>query len=226
MFFGGICVTIAPEELVSRYFVEGDSHTDLCLMRFPADWWSRLYEYVWAGQFASEEDICLDVACGVPHPFKFFLASKCKKVYACDNDAGIGAKDTILKGVRGYFSEQDTEIAAQYIDSIDFNLGDVMYLERDYEPEMFDKIYCISALEHMPAHVIDSAIEGFSNLLKEGGLVVLTIDIPTMPIQFILDTAFKHGLQLVGSLDLNKPEDAIYSPLLGGLNCFRILLTK
>lgn len=214
------------EECSSRYFVYEDHSSDECLMKFPADWWSRLYEYPWAMQFASANDECLDVACGVPHPFKFYLASKCKKVHACDFDASIRSNQEILRGVRGYFSEADTQLASTFIDQITFKNLDIVNLELNYEPNQFDKIYCISALEHMGVDTVDKGMKAFSNLLKEGGLVVLTIDVPSMSIEYILDRANRYGLKLVGELDLVRPQNAIFSYLLGGLHCFRILLTK
>lgn len=61
------------------FFTTGDCHTKKFVFDLPEAWWSRHYEYEWAKQFCAGEDIALDAACGICHPFKFYLADNCKE---------------------------------------------------------------------------------------------------------------------------------------------------
>jgi hypothetical protein len=75
--------------LDSRFFRIDDDKTGFFVYNLPQTWWSRKYEYKWVEKFARPGDIVLDAASGVFHPLKFFLADRCKKVYACDIDEDI-----------------------------------------------------------------------------------------------------------------------------------------
>ncbi|WP_368490416.1 class I SAM-dependent methyltransferase [Clostridium sp. BJN0013] len=208
----------------SRFIVTTDEEKTECLLKFPNDWWSRCYEYTWASNFSEENDICLDAACGAPHPFKFYLASICKDVYACDIDADILDKNKILSRVSEYFDEEDVKKAAKYIDKIKFSNSSLVNLP--YEDNKFDKVYCISVIEHLPVGDIKKSINEFYRVLQKDGLLVLTIDYPTADLNLLVDCLKNTGFEFVDSLDYKIYPNAIYSKLLGGLYCFRLLLRK
>jgi ubiquinone/menaquinone biosynthesis C-methylase UbiE len=208
----------------SRFIVNTDERKSECLLKIPRDWWSRFYEYAWASNFIEENDVCLDAACGVPHPFKFYLASKCNDVYACDIDNDILDKNKLLLRVSEYFDEEDVKKAGQYIDKIRFSCSNLINLP--YEENKFDKIYCISSLEHIPIDDIRNVINELFRVLKKDGLIILTVDYPTINIDFLVNCLSTTGFKFVSSFTSEICNNAIYSPLLGGLYCFRLLLKK
>lgn len=208
----------------SRFIVNTDERTSECLLKIPSDWWSRFYEYAWASNFIEENDVCLDAACGVPHPFKFYLASKYTDVYACDIDNDILDKNKLLLRVSEYFDEGDVKRASGYIDKIKFSNSNLISLP--YEENKFDKIYCISSLEHIPIGDIRKAINELFRVLKKDGLIILTVDYPTINIDFLVNCLSNTGFKFISSFTSEICNNAIYSQLLGGLYCFRLLLKK
>lgn len=215
---------ISIDEKSSRFIINTDEQKSECLLKIPSDWWSRFYEYAWASNFIEENDVCLDAACGVPHPFKFYLASKCTDVFACDIDNDILDKNKLLLRVSKYFDEKDVKKTHQYIDKIKFSCSNLINLP--YEENKFDKIYCISSLEHLPISDIRMAISDLFRVLKKNGLIILTVDYPTININFLANCLINAGFNFVSSFDPKIYNNAIYSQLLGGLYCFRLLLKK
>lgn len=215
---------ISIDEKSSRFILDTDGQKSECLLKIPSDWWSRFYEYAWASNFIEENDVCLDAACGVPHPFKFYLASTCTDVYACDIDSDILDKNKLLLRVSEYFDEKDVKKTDQYIDKIKFSCSNLIDLP--YEENKFDKIYCISSLEHLPIIDIRKAINNLFRVLKKNGLIILTVDYPTININFLANCLINAGFNFVSSFDSKIYNNAIYSQLLGGLYCFRLLLRK
>ncbi len=212
------------DDYASRYIVTTDINTNNCLLKFPMDWWSRLYEYPWAMKFVKKDDRCLDAACGAPHPFKFYLSSVCGRVWACDIDEDIIDNNKILSRVAHYFSREDVVLAKKYIDRIDFKRADLTKLP--YDDEMFTKVFCISVIEHLSLEAIKDTLKEFYRVLQSNGLLILTVDIPTANLQQLLGFITEVGFKFAGEAILDKPNNAIYSTLLGGLNCFRLLLKK
>lgn len=158
-------------------------------------YWSRRYEYKFALKYVEANDVVLDAACGTYHPFKFALAERCK-TYACDlEDAKINDKIIFTK----------------------CNVADM-----PYQDAMFDKVFCISALEHMKKEIVSAAAQEFMRVLKPEGTLIVTIDCPLMDPQKLLeilnDTGFTTG---DSSFDT---DNAITS--LGGLHCYHIVAGK
>ena len=63
-------------------------------------------------------------------------------------------------------------------------------------------------------------------VLKNKGLIVITVDIPTIDIERLIELIYEAGLVIKGNLDLTRYNNSIYSDLFDGLYCFRILVTK
>lgn len=208
----------------SRYIRESDKQSKECLLKIPDAWWSRLYEYHWAAGFAQKNDICLDAGCGVIHPFKFFLSATCKKVFACDLDRRIMNKDEQLQMMLDYFSEEDIEKAKAYIGNINFGVCSLKALP--YENNMFDKVYCISALNNASNNELQSILAEFYRILTKSGLLIITVDNPAMKLRLLADFASQAGFTFVGHLDLTLPDNMLYANINGGLTCFRLLVRK
>ena len=184
---------------MNGFFKISNEHIDsLCnVVLSPGFYWSRRYEYPFALKFVEKSDVVLDAACGTYHPLKFALSDICK-TYACD----------IL----------DAEVN----DKIIFTKCSVSSLP--YQDDMFDKVFCISSLEHMDLRTISAAILEFKRVLKQDGKLIITIDYPTLDPQKLLGMLNEAGFE-TGESDFDK-EDAISSAYFGGLLCYHIAASK
>lgn len=125
--------------------------------------WSRQYELPWAIEAAKLEknDIVLDAGCGFS-ALKFALAKRCKKVYGIDLDISA------LREAREMCAELELE-------NVELMHADISTFKTDL---LFDKIFCISVLEHgLDRDTILNCITNLKHLLKPGGSLVLTIDL-------------------------------------------------
>lgn len=210
--------------LNSRFFVNEDNNSTDCFVTLPTEWWSRLYEYEWAKNFVSSDDICLDAACGVLQPFKIYLSSVCDNVYACDLDPDLLNPQQTYKRMLDYFSDEEFRKSIPYLEKIRFSLTNLVNLP--YKDDFFTKVFCISVLEHMSKNDMKLALKEFYRVMKKDGYLVLTIDYPSVDLETLTKEIVDTGFKFAGDLILEKPENAIYSPIWGGLNCFRLLLIK
>lgn len=190
-------------ELTSRFLTVDDKQINkMDDFNIPETWWSRPYEYYLASQFLSKKDIILDAACGIGHPFKYYASKRVKKCYAVDIDEGI--KD--LKGSN----------------SLEFRHADISNLCNEFKDNTFDKIFCISVLEHIPEKAL-IALDNFKKLIKPGGTIIITIDYPFITPDDFIHIVNVSGLQYVGSVDYKIPKNAIRQD---GLKVYTAILTK
>lgn len=208
----------------SRYILRTDEVIYKCPFNIPIDWWSRFYEYAWAIKFAEENDVCLDAGCGVVHPFKYYLAEVCKEVHGVDIDSNIINKEEILNQQKDYFSDKDMLLAEGYLNKIILKNQNLIKL--NYEDESFDKVYCISVLHLIEKENLLNILREIKRVLKKNGLCIITVDVPTISIEDLINNIYEVGLRIKSNLDLFKYENIIYSNIGEGLNCFRILLQK
>lgn len=206
-------------------------------------WWSRPYEYAWASQFAESEDIVLDAACGICHPLKFYLLDNCRKVYACDIDKRILSPEEILKDIADDFGEETaTHFPQKYLKNIHYTKAPLTALP--YEDKTFNKIYCISVLEHLDEpfnkylNMVNMdlfnrlflrnmrlSLKEFERTLKDDGLIILTFDYPTVNLKYLTKTLLDIGLVFADNISFEISENAVYSQK-NELYCFRAILKK
>jgi ubiquinone/menaquinone biosynthesis C-methylase UbiE len=184
---------------VNGFFKKTDEHIEsLCHMQLYLElFWSRRYEYPFALKFAEKDDVVLDAACGTYHPLKLALSDICK-TYACDI-ADAEVNDRII------FTKCD--IAAM-----------------PYQEAMFDKVFCISSLEHMNLTTIQAAVSEFRRVLKPGGKLIVTIDYPTLEPKLLLSMLNEAGFD-TGESDFDR-ENAVISAYYGNLLCYHIFAVK
>ena len=193
-------------DLSSRFFTYEDPQLkQMDDFYVPDEWWSRGYEYQWCSQFLNKKEIILDAACGIEHPFKWYAANRVKKIHAVDADARILELKTFKK-------------------NIEFKHIKLIELENNFEPETFDKIFCISVLEHLPRNALD-ILHQFKRLLKPNGIIVMTIDHPFMLTENFVGIVNIAELQFVSEVDYKIPKNAVKGPY-NGLKCYSALLTK
>lgn len=214
------------DDYISRFVVDTDEKSDDIYFRIPSVWWSRLYEYIWAIKFVSSNDIVLDAACGVCHPFKFLLTQKANKVYACDMDERVFSIEEIRKEIEFFFgTEELNKFDESLINTINFSLEDISLLS--YDSGMFDKLFCISVLEHTDDETQLKALKEFSRVIKDDGLIILTVDYPDVDINKLMKYMDEAGLKFYGDHDFTIPENAIKSTYWDReLMCIRMVLCK
>lgn len=229
--------------LTSRFFQIGDRQTDNFIFRLYPTWWSRPFEYAWAGKFAEAGDVALDAACGICHPLKFYLLDNCHEVHACDIDQRILSSEEILKEISEVFGvETANNLPRRYLNEIHYTKTSLTDLP--YQDRTFDKIYCISVLEHLDdtlnkkpniakLKIIKSffkrgiyvTLKEFKRTLKDDGLIIITLDYPTINLEYFKNTVAEIGLRFVGDVSFDVPQNAVYSEE-NKLYCFRAVLRK
>ena len=227
----------------SRFFTEADFNKDTIVFKLLPSWWSRPYEYAWAGTFVEKDDVVLDAACGIEHPFKFYLLDHCREVYACDYDDSILSSKDILNAVKDTFGEEASrELPSKYLNNIHYSKASLTSLP--YKDKMFDKIYCISVLEHLKDYFnkypliarmnfmkiflkndIYTALKEFERTLKDNGLIIMTFDYPDINLSYLKKAVAELGLSFAGNISLDMPDNALYSADLN-LHCFRAVINK
>lgn len=194
-------------DLESRFFTEKDKKLKkMDKFVVPDNWLFRHYEYKWASDFLNKNDTILDAACGIEHPFKYYASSRVNKVYACDIDLRLKS----LKNT----------------DTLEFKNIDLVDLNKHFEEKYFDKIFCISVLEHvLPKADILKILINFRKLLKDDGLIILTIDHPFLITDNFISYVNQANLQFAGKKDFKIPQNVVKGTYMG-LRCYRAVLKK
>lgn len=212
------------DKLTSRFFLDTDPTITKLVFEIPNTWWSRFYEYAWASLFAEPGDTVMDAGCGICHPFKFFLADRCSEVHACDNDQRILSPEAILQELKYYLSPDAVAgFPQRYFEEIKFLQADITSLP--YQSETFDKIFCISVLEHLSPEMIILTLQEFRRVLKKNGYIVLTFDYPVINLDSFSLHVVESGLKFPRPISFQLPSNAINSSLYD-LYCYRTILTK
>lgn len=213
------------EAWTSRFFKHEDRAARDFVLKLPDAWWSRSYEYEWAASFVEADDIVLDAASGISHPFKFHLAASAKTVYACDIDSRITDDQAILADVTREFGLQEAarlpEGILQKIHRAEADLTSLPYADA-----FFDKIFCISVMEHLDVSVQKRAWEQFVRTLKPEGHVIMTFDYPTVDIGILETLAELAGFEYAGPVDPEMPAGALFDDQWGRLYCYRAIFRK
>lgn len=208
---------------ISRFVRTGDPRIDTLVYPLPEPWWSRGHEYAWALQFAEADHVVLDAASGICHPLKFALAERCREAHACDLDPRIVDTAAIRADIGSDFgADAAADTLDARIDAVARRCCSITDLP--YADGCFDRVFCISVLEHMSPEDRGLALRAFARVTVRGGLVVLTMDHPLVDIGQFAGQALEAGLRFVSEVRVHVPPDALYSTQYG-LRCFRALLT-
>lgn len=198
--------------LANRFIMTSDQKMGVVAgMPLRSTWWSRPYEYAWAAQFAGPQYVVLDAACGISHPFKWFLSETCKETWACDVDSRIAYPEQIIQ-------ETYDDLGKTAYDVLTKNPHLLERVKRLHcsicklpdEMPKFDRIFCISTLEHMSVIEQRKAFAEFSRVLAPDGLLVITFDYPVVSPEHLYTIAATAGLIPARDLrEIQPKQDAL-----------------
>lgn len=165
--------------------------------------WSRRWEYPWAILAADLRPglVVLDAGCGAS-PLLPWLAGNWRSLslYGVDKGEETEGPPTwklkLLKSVgyappEGFHPDIDRRIRFCRESITEMSFGD----------DLFDRIFCISVIEHISIDDRPQAMREMARVLKSGGRLVVTMDLPPDD-PYAADSLVRaSGLEPVGSLD-------------------------
>ncbi len=163
---------------------------------------ARFWEYPYAILAADLRNglKCADVGCGTT-PFTAYLAAK----VGAQNVTGIDPD--LIEGNESRHSSFG--ISREFINALGINFDQNLLTNISAKDETFDRVFCISVLEHIEDPIIQFAgIREMVRVLKPGGRLILTMDLGIQnPICNPLDFIKFSGLTPVGTVDLTFPDE-------------------
>jgi len=182
---------------MNRFLKTTDNKIDMLgKYKIPEYWWSRKHEYSFCSDFVVKGEKVLDAGCGIEHPFKFYLADVGCDVVAIDKD------------------EEILSIKHKKIKTMNIELKN---LSSEFNVNTFDKIFCISVLEHTK-NSLKSILMHFESILKENGKIIVTFDFPLLTPQELLIAIDDLNLKFVGDTNFELSEQ----DLIGTNQQFRV----
>jgi len=143
---------------------------------------SRKFEYPFAYLSANLKNgmKVLDAGCSID-PFAPFLASKEAKVFGVDNFASHDVPWDYEGGIfhgryKGFKKAQlyNEHLKSKYGFSVNYCNSDIASMP--FPDQSFERIFCISVLEHLPKWKTFMVFDEWRRILKKDGKVILTID--------------------------------------------------
>jgi SAM-dependent methyltransferase len=198
------------------------------------DHWSRRWEYPWAilaAEFGDPPGRTLDVG-GGGSPFSRYLARAGHESHVADPSLDRGssfvydAEKSLAQNVRSVAKRVLFRTAG--INSL-WGLPEpdggspVRYTAAPanalpYPDAHFDRVFCLSVMEHIPTPIWDACMREFERVLRAGGRLVITLDMTTPEADRRLYRRLVEGtdLQLIGDPDYEVPlrveEQAVRHP--------------
>jgi len=153
---------------------------------------SRLWEYPFAileGQPGGKT--CVDIGCGMSE-FTIYLKEVSEELIGVD-------PDLFKAGTKG----PGFGVSAEYLERTDLNV--VTTTER-LMTNCYDRVFCISVIEHLPRRGVAHLVREMTRILKPGGQLIMTVDVNihydmARPLSLI----WESGLVPIGELDLRWP---------------------
>ncbi len=160
---------------------------------------TRLWEYPWAISKAKLEPnmICGDVGCGMTAFTPYLVREEKCIVTGFDPDV---VETGFPKGEFGvnpiWLEDSRIRFKACGMDAL------------DAEDNTFDRLFCLSVIEHVPADVAIRGMQEMARVLKPGGLAIITMDLcvsEDVPSIDPLSLIWESGLLPAGELNLAWP---------------------
>lgn len=160
---------------------------------------ARLWEYPFAILSAELEPglTCADIGCGMT-PFSIFLKEEARcDVTGFDPDFFSGVERNRAFGVSADFlNKTGLKVIQSKMECI------------TAEASSFDRVFCISVIEHVSADVAYKGIQEMARILKPGGLAIITCDVNLFTVMNEanpMSLMWESGLLPRGALQLQWP---------------------
>lgn len=124
------------------------------------NWGSRPFEYAWASEIVDAYNKqVIDLGTGIPSQYNWFeyVVRELKPAFY----AGI---------------DHDGRIIPEQVSGENFEMRYMSMADLHYQDKIFDIAYCISTFEHIPYDIFVTSIKEAHRVLKDNGLLVITLD--------------------------------------------------
>ena len=162
--------------------------------------WSRRWEYPWAIISADIQagQVVLDAGCGNA-PLLPFLSRHGLKCFGVDK--GVEHKNWRWRLAEhlGYVDIQGSSKRVVRRYKIAFRRESITQMS--FADGFFDRVFCISVLEHLPPRDRLKAVAEMARVLKPGGRLIVTMDLPRDEPHAADSIVEASGLCLLGGLD-------------------------
>jgi SAM-dependent methyltransferase len=155
--------------------------------------WSRAWEYPWAikaADLSEHSSVCtLDVG-GGGSPFSIYLSRMGNDSYVADPSLELGRELTVTKDKKHCGSPKSfilnmmvkvTGIHKLWGQPVDSLGSKVRYVSSaaeklNFANGYFDRVFCLSVMEHIPEEIWGRCMSEFERVLKPGGRLIITMD--------------------------------------------------
>lgn len=188
----------------------------------PALYGPRMWEYPFAITSAELERgmTCADIGCGTS-PFTALLA----EMTGSENVTGVDPDylPDDLEETHSMFG-----VRQSFIDKIGFNFVRSSMDDINAPDESFDRVFCISVLEHISDEGIwHKGVKEMVRILKPGGRLILTVDLGiNLPLTHPLEIIKVSGLHPLGGVFLDWPTQRFVNLEDEPMDVFGIVLQK
>ncbi len=199
-----VAITREMNDISHRYNLP--DHADINRVRFP---WakgllsapefyaSRTWEYPFA--VLSAELVpgmrCADIGCGMT-PFTVYLREHAEcEVVGVDPDVFGSGERYKCHGV-----------SREFMGRTGLDIVQAAMTELPLQSDTFDRVFCLSVIEHVSADVVRRGVQEMARILKPGGRLIVTVDVNMHSrLGRPLDIVWDSGLLPVGEMDLLWP---------------------
>lgn len=173
----------------------------LPLLSSPALYAARMWEYPFALQSAELEPRmkCADIGCGMT-AFTVYL----KEVARCEV-VGVDP-DVFDAGIR----YKGHGVSREFVEKSGLQIVQCGMEWIALSSNTFDRVFCLSVVEHLPEEAARSGLREMARILKPGGRIIITIDTNmrseiSRPFDLLAFLIWDCGMLPLGEMDLRWP---------------------
>ena len=185
--------------------------------------WSRAWEYPWAilaSKVNKKSLRILDVG-GGGSPFAIYLEQTGHESYVIDPSLNqglyfvINRNKSIYRNIRSFVFKFLLNVTGakkawgktSYSKKNSIRFYPYSATDINFPDNYFDRVFCLSVMEHIPVELWEQSIKEFERVLKPGGRLIITLDMSTPQANdhFYLKLVDCCSLRLIGDPDYDVP---------------------